>query len=145
MNCPKCSSKLRNEKYKGMNVDKCGDCHGTWLDFNELDQLEDTVLKDDSLKGTMVTRPHESSIQCPKCQGAMRQFRYRYNELFLDVCAMNHGFWLDKGEEKQVVELMERRIKKLNRSSKAEQEWSKFLSARGTRSIIDKIKNAFRR
>ena len=75
----------------------------------------------------------------------MQQFRYRYNELFLDVCAINHGFWLDKGEEKQVVELMERRIKKLNRSSKAEQEWSKFLSARGTRSIFDKIRNIFRR
>lgn len=145
MNCPKCSSQLLKEKYKSIDIDKCAICHGIWLDFNELDQLEDTVLQDDNLKGTMITRPHESTIQCPKCQGDMQQFRYRYNELFLDACTANHGFWLDKGEEKQIVELMERRVKKLKRSSKAEQEWSRFLSNRGANSIFDKLKNAFRR
>ena len=145
MDCPRCSSELRSEKYKGIEVDKCVSCEGMWLDFPELDQLEDTVLKEDDLKGTMITRTHESEIHCPKCKGPMQQFRYRYNELFLDVCEAEHGFWLDKGEEKRVLELMERRIQKLKRSTTAEQEWSKFLGRIGSRSFFDKLKDVFRR
>ena len=145
MDCPKCGSNLKLAKYKGIEVDKCESCEGMWLDYPELDELEDTVLDADEQKGSMITRPGESEFKCPKCLGPMQQFRYRYNEIWLEVCAEEHGFWLDKGEEKRVLETMEQRIKDLKRSSGAEQEWDRMLSRFRSKSFMRKIKDSLRR
>ncbi len=122
MDCPRCGSDLKTEKYNGIEVDKCVSCEGMWLDYPELDELEDKAMDADEQKGTMITRSGPSELACPRCRGAMQQFRYRFNELWLDVCEAEHGFWLDKGEEKRVLEMMEQRIRGLNRSASAEQE-----------------------
>jgi len=116
-----------------------------WLDYPELDQLEDTVLDADEQKGSMITKPGESEIKCPQCQGPMQQFRYRYNELWLDVCAEEHGFWLDEGEEKRVLEMMAQRIKDLKRSAGAEQDWARLLSRMRSKSFLRKMKDSLRR
>ena len=145
MDCPKCSSELKLTKHKGIEVDQCVSCNGMWLDFPELDQLEDTVLDADEQKGSMITKPGESEIKCPQCQGPMQQFRYRYNELWLDVCAEEHGFWLDEGEEKRVLEMMSQRIKDLKRSAGAEQDWARLLSRMRSKSFLRKMKDSLRR
>ena len=144
MDCPRCSSNLKVKKHKGVEVDQCESCEGMWLDYPELDQLEDTVLDVDEQKGSMITRPGEREIYCPKCLGPMQQFRYRYDELWLDVCAAEHGFWLDKGEEKRVLEMMAQRTKALKRSSGAEQDWARLLGRVRSKSFIQKIKDSFR-
>ena len=141
MDCPRCGSSLKTEKYKGIEVDKCVSCEGMWLDYPELDQLEDTAMDEDDLKGSMITRQMGSEITCPRCHGAMQQFRYRYNELWLDVCEAEHGFWLDKGEEKRVIELMEQRIKDTKRSTGAEQDWTRLIGRVRRRSLIKRIKD----
>ncbi len=140
MDCPKCSSNLKLTKYKGIEVDKCESCEGMWLDYPELDELEDTVLDADEQKGSTITRPGESEFKCPKCLGPMQHFRYRYDEIWLEVCAEEHGFWLDKGEEKRVLETMEQRIKDLKRSSSAEQDWGKMLSLFRSKSFMRKFR-----
>jgi len=145
MDCPRCSSELKLTKYKGIEVDQCVSCNGMWLDYPELDQLEDTVLDADEQKGSMITKPGESEIKCPQCQGPMQQFRYRYNELWLDVCAEEHGFWLDEGEEKRVLEMMAQRIKDLKRSAGAEQDWARLLSRMRSKSFLRKMKDSLRR
>ncbi len=145
MDCPRCSSELKLTKHKGIEVDQCVSCNGMWLDFPELDQLEDTVLDADEQKGSMITKPGESEIKCPQCQGPMQQFRYRYNELWLDVCAEEHGFWLDEGEEKRVLELMEQRTKDLKRSAGAEQDWARLLGRIRNKSFLQKMKDSLRR
>ena len=53
MNCPRCSATLTERKLKDVEVDRCPECDGLWLDFHELDQLEDNAMDDDSLKGMM--------------------------------------------------------------------------------------------
>jgi len=141
MDCPRCGSSLKTEKYKGMEVDKCVSCEGMWLDYPELDQLEDTAMDEDDLKGSMITRQMGSEITCPRCHGAMQQFRYRYNELWLDVCEAEHGFWLDKGEEKRVTELMEQRDKDMKRTTGAEQDWARLIGRVRRRSLIKRIKD----
>ena len=145
MDCPRCSSELKLTKYKGIEVDQCVSCNGMWLDYPELDQLEDTVLDADEQKGSMITKPGESEIKCPQCQGPMQQFRYRYNELWLDVCAEEHGFWLDDGEEKRVLEMMEQRIKDLKRTAGAEQDWARLLGRMRSKSFLRKMKDSLRR
>ena len=144
MNCPRCSAQFKVQTFKGIEVDRCPSCEGMWLDHGELDQLEDTVMDDDHAKGTMFFRAEGSDLQCPKCNAPMKWFRYRHYNLELDFCEAEHGFWLDKGEEKRVLEIMEQRIKDLKRSASAEVEWGKFLSNINSKSFMNKLKGLFK-
>lgn len=48
MKCPKCGMELIEVDYKGIKVDKCGECQGIWLDEGELDavsKLEESGLE----------------------------------------------------------------------------------------------------
>ena len=145
MQCPRCNSELKLTEYKGIEVDQCVSCEGMWLDHHELDQLEDTVMDDDELKGSLITRSGESELSCPHCHQKMQQFKYRYNELWLDACESEHGFWLDKGEEKRVLDLMEQRGKDMKRSAGAEQAWDRMLSRAHSKSFFQKIKDSFKK
>jgi hypothetical protein len=51
MHCPKCGMNLDTIAFRGLTIDKCFHCGGTWLDAGELEQLAgkehgflDTVL-----------------------------------------------------------------------------------------------------
>ncbi len=47
MRCPKCGMELIAVNYKGIEVDKCSECEGVWLDAGELEavsKLEKPVL-----------------------------------------------------------------------------------------------------
>ena len=145
MNCPRCNSELRVESYKDIEVDRCPTCQGMWLDYGELDQLEDTVLDKDEIKGMMIYSPYKGELSCPKCGKAMQRFNYRAYSLELDFCEDGHGTWLDAGEEKRVLELMEQRIKDLDRKFKAEAEWGNFLRKLNSPSFFNKVKGLFRR
>ena len=144
MNCPRCDGELRNENYKGVEVDRCPNCEGMWLDYGELDQLEDTVFDKDEFKGSLKFRSFESELACPKCGGRMQLFNYRAYDLELDFCEQGHGTWLDAGEEKRVLELMKQRIKDLKRKAKAETEWADFLRKVRSPSFVNKAKRLFR-
>jgi hypothetical protein len=39
MHCPTCGFKLEPMTYKGVTIDKCFHCNGTWLDAGELEKL----------------------------------------------------------------------------------------------------------
>ena len=43
MRCPKCGGSLVTEEFHRVQVDRCPECHGVWLDAGELD----AVLKHD--------------------------------------------------------------------------------------------------
>jgi len=145
LNCPRCSKQLRVEKHKGIEVDRCPSCEGMWLDYHELDQLEDTVMDDDRGKGTMFFKAQGGELTCPRCAGPMSWFRYRHYNVELDFCEAEHGFWLDKGEESRVLEIMEQRTKDLKRSSSAEVQWDKFLTGLKSKSFTQKLKGLFKR
>ena len=144
MDCPRCSVPLTPESYKGIEIDRCPQCAGLWLDHPELDQLEDTVLDEDDIKGTMVYAIRTSDISCPRCSGSMRTFNYHAYNLPIDECDSQHGFWLDQGEEKRVMELMDQRIKDLRRSGAAQDEWGKLLGRMKSKSFADKLKGLFK-
>ena len=144
MDCPRCDVELTVEKHKGLEVDRCSQCEGIWLEHHELGKLEDTVA-DDVPKGSLMTWSHGSDLLCPHCKDHMKWFRYRYYEVEMDYCEQEHGFWLDKGEDKHVLEVMEKRNKDLKRSATAEQNWEKFLSGVNSKSFVDKVKNMFRK
>jgi hypothetical protein len=39
MKCPKCGADLVTEDYHGIQVDRCSECHGMWLDAGEAEDL----------------------------------------------------------------------------------------------------------
>jgi hypothetical protein len=39
MKCPKCGFDLHAVRYRGLVIDKCFHCNGTWLDAGELEAL----------------------------------------------------------------------------------------------------------
>jgi len=39
MRCPKCGLELIAINYKGMEIDKCSECHGVWLDQGEVERV----------------------------------------------------------------------------------------------------------
>ena len=39
MRCPKCGGHLATEEFHRIQVDRCPDCHGLWLDAGEIDLL----------------------------------------------------------------------------------------------------------
>ena len=39
MSCPKCGQKLIEINYININIDKCSQCDGVWLDAGELEQI----------------------------------------------------------------------------------------------------------
>jgi Zn-finger nucleic acid-binding protein len=144
VNCPRCDAPLEHKKLKGIEIDRCSECKGLWLDHPELDELEDTVLDNDQLKGTMVYAVRSSDITCPVCNGVMRTFNYRAYDLPIDECEAQHGFWLDENEEKRVLELMKQRTKDIKRSRNAEGEWASLLGSMKTKSFSDKMRNLFK-
>ena len=129
MNCPKCNTELAKKYYKGMiEVDSCPNCRGMWLDFNELDKLEDVAFDDDSRKGSLIHHQAKTEFPCPHCGAAMDEFQYRLHDLRLDYCAENdHGFWLDAGEDERVIAAMNQRAQDIQRKTSAESDWRQTL------------------
>jgi hypothetical protein len=39
MRCPKCGMELKEISFRGIEVDRCFSCSGTWLDEGELEKL----------------------------------------------------------------------------------------------------------
>ena len=39
MKCPKCGFDLETVRFRGLAIDKCFQCNGTWLDAGELETL----------------------------------------------------------------------------------------------------------
>lgn len=150
MDCPRGDGgNLVVQDHLGIEVDACTRCQGMWLDHHEMDLLEDTVLDKDDMKGSMMYAERPSDISCPKCQDLMTTFNYRAHDLPIDFCNQGHGFWLDPGEEKRVLELMEKRIRDLKRTASAEGEWAGFLKglaskkAPASKTFFGKVKGWF--
>ena len=128
MECPKCGAMLIQKYYKAMlEVDYCPACRGMWLDFDELDKLEDMAFDEDEFKGSLIHREAEVSCKCPVCSGHLVEFQYRLYDLKLDTCPAKHGFWLDAGEDERVLQIMRSQHERMARKTEAEGDWKRVL------------------
>ncbi len=143
MDCPRCNVALDEKKFKDIDIDHCPECKGLWLDFHEMDELEDHAMDEDERKGMIEYARRESDISCPHCNEPMETFNYRAHDRPIDHCKNEHGYWLDEGEEKKVLEIMKQRVQDLKRTDSAEVSWSKVLERGGTRSFLSKVKDLF--
>lgn len=141
MKCTKCGGEFKTSIIKGIEMDQCSGCQNIWLDYNELDQLEDTVWDHDELKGSLFYGTQPSTVHCPKCGVLMNKINYRFYDLELEVCPDSCGFYLDANEEKRVLDLIEKEEKASKRKASAEEEWTKSLKRMKSVSFFSKLKS----
>ena len=144
MKCPRDDTELRIEHHHGIEVDHCPTCNGRWLDHHELDHLEATVPSTEEERiATIQFSRRASELKCPQCGNQMTVFNYRAYSLELDSCDEQHGFWLDAGEDSGVRDIIEERVRGLERAASAEAAWDRFLDGLGGKgksgSIWDKL------
>ena len=134
MNCPRCDIALTIEHHDGIEVDHCKTCNGRWLEAHELDELEAKVPSTEAdRRATVQYAKRPSELLCPVCSTQMVAFNYRAYNLEIDTCKQEHGFWLDAGESGKVKDIIEERIRGLQRAASAEAAWGGFL--KGLRNI----------
>ena len=143
MICPKCRVPLAAARVLGVDVDRCPRCAGIWLDEPELDQLEDTALDVDEWKGTLVFATRPTSLACPRCGSSMKRFQYRLFDVELECCEGLHGYWVDAGEEQQIVELMRQTKADALRKLDAEARWLRLRRDVGSSSFVSVLRQLF--
>jgi len=125
--CPRDHTQLVTDRDYGFEVDRCPECSGRWLDHDELDKLEATTGATESeRRATIEYGEHPSELDCPVCGKRMITFDYRAYNLELDECGDGHGYWLDSGEEGRVRDIVNERVRGLERSATAEAAWWQF-------------------
>lgn len=104
MNCPKCENvEMTVETAGEVEVDRCGSCHGVWLDALELEKLIETAPKSllSQDKQFHATPGEEGPrLTCPNCKGTpliKLNSRLRPGTI-IDSCTVCFGTWLDAGE-----------------------------------------------
>ncbi len=115
--CPNCDIHLAthvlNTKER-LYVDICPECKGLFLDHGELETImEQEIVKREKydLKRLEEIREHplvrERNVRykkCPQCRKVMLRLNYRkMSGVIIDRCK-EHGYWLDAGELRQIME-----------------------------------------
>jgi len=128
MKCPRDQTELVVDHTHDIEVDHCPACNGRWLDHHELDQLEATTGAGEmERRATIEFGERPGELDCPVCGKRMKAFNYRAYNLELDSCPDEHGYWLDAGEEGRVRDIINERVRGLERSASAEASWGRFL------------------
>ena len=145
MKCPNCGADLIAAERDGLAVEACPSCNGMWLTPQELNDLEDETFRlGDEEKGTLVFSSDASTRACPDCGQRLRTFEYRLYDLDLDYCEAGHGFWLDAGEDKRVLQLMSEEQARLKRSGRAEDAWKAHLRHLRSGDIFQRVRDLLR-
>lgn len=99
LNCPKCSTKMENLTFAGIDIDNCPFCNGCWLDNQEVSQM--TRSRGQARLKVELNQPKPSDLNCPRCrplQSLQVGPHVNIDTLILDQCPHCQGVWLDRGE-----------------------------------------------
>lgn len=99
ISCPKCSYKMEELKFAGIDLDSCPFCSGCWLDAQEIEKM--TRSRGNNKLQVTLNKPQKSDLNCPRCRPthAMQVGPHvDIPSLVLDQCTHCGGVWLDRGE-----------------------------------------------
>ena len=108
MKCPRDGAELRSVDAGGVELDKCHQCDGLWLDHGELKTIRNMDLGE--IEETLEERYGNPDVQqgntdaymrCPRCGEDGRLMRHHVSyvkPVEVDRCQQCHGIWLDDTE-----------------------------------------------
>lgn len=110
--CPDCDEALIAFELDGVEIDRCLDCSGTWLDTGELAMLlELDGLESSGLTNALANAPKgdRRERRCPRCGKKLYIVTVGDEKpVELDRCPSGCGLWLDKGEMQDVIATFEK-------------------------------------
>jgi len=127
MICPKCDIPLKTNIYEDIEIDKCIQCQGVWLDEGEIVKIvqnKEETFDPNLIKETLgqgfsgiPKNEQQTAVMCPECQSAMTPINYDYSSgIILDRCPQGHGLWFDGGELEKVQIIREQSEKDFEKS-----------------------------
>ena len=100
--CPVCALPMVAFELDGVEVDRCVECGGTWLDAGEFIAIAglDSALPDSFSRALVSAREvRRTRRRCPRCPRRLHEIELgRDPVIVLDRCRRGHGLWFDKGE-----------------------------------------------
>jgi Zn-finger nucleic acid-binding protein len=135
---------LKPQTDRGVEIEACPSCQGMWLTPGELDQLENEAFNNEANKGSLFLVTKETELKCPVCASPLKMFDYRFFDLQLDFCP-EHGFWLDKDQDAQIVELMSGEAARIEKKFDSENAWTERVNHLRSPSFFSKLKDLLRK
>lgn len=106
--CPECGQPLVVFELRGVEIDHCVECGGTWLDAGELELITELA---GASSGALSRSLAEASAKargrrkCPRCSRRLELIDVgEERAVRLDRCSAGHGLWFDRGELRAVIE-----------------------------------------
>jgi len=105
--CPTCKQPMISLHLAGVEIDRCLECRGTWLDSGELELLTELagIEPAELARALRLARAVDKGRRrCPRCRRRMEIIEVgRATRVALDRCPAGHGLWLERGEVEAVV------------------------------------------
>jgi Zn-finger nucleic acid-binding protein len=105
--CPVCNEPMVSYWFEGVEIDRCLECGGTWLDAGELELLVELAGYDPRelvAKLCAATRLRRGERRCPRCPRRLEVIEVGDDEkIEIDRCPIEHGLWLDRNEMEAVI------------------------------------------
>ena len=117
--CQTCGGVLVAFELESVEIDRCVECGGTWLDAGEIERISAMAGADPGPLSQSLTRAAsgaKSKRECPRCARALRQVRIGAGVntargakpvIEIDRCPAGHGYWFDPGEMRQLIEMFD--------------------------------------
>lgn len=108
--CPACGSPMVAFELNGVEIDRCLQCGGTWLDTGELEQIAELADAEAGRLSQALTRAAETGRDkpkrpCPRCDKKLHAVAVGpRNPIEIDRCPAGHGLWFDKGEMRTLID-----------------------------------------
>lgn len=118
MKCPLCKVDLAKSVLSGAEIDYCPKCLGLWFEEDELRLAKDNKDKDlnwldiDLWQDKEKFRVSPSQKLCPSDRMPLYEVEYGDSGIKVDVCGIDRGIWLDRGEFKKIVQYLKEKADK---------------------------------
>lgn len=106
--CPTCHEPLVAFELDGIEIDRCVDCGGVWLDAGELEGIAERAAARPGALTTALAQAkgdRHGKRRCPRCRRKLRVIYLEGDgaEIELDRCPRGDGLWLDRGEMQSLI------------------------------------------
>jgi len=126
MDCPNCGFEVRRQNVQGVDIGRCSECAGIWLHTSEPETGKLRDAMPNAWRTPVSLHIGKSDLMCPECREQMQRFESGSYNLKVEVC-LQHGFWIDRAEEKRVMRVIEKEAKAINNRWGLKNHWAEQL------------------